>query len=242
MSSLRQLAQAVDDVGMDALVQTITSIALVVTIVVVARFAKLGLTNEPLWAALRGMGQIMLVGFLLASVLELAIAWAALILLLMCAIAAGISRARAKRQPGIYQAAFVAIVAGTTLAVGVMIAMGALNPTVRDLVPVGSIFIATCMRTASIAFERYTREATSGSADHACTTAVHASLIPAVDGMKSLGFVWIPGLMTGLILAGESPLRAAFLQFSVVAMAFVAAAVTSIIATQRVARRQQPNA
>lgn len=32
-----------------------------------------------------------------------------------------------------------------------------------------------------------------------------ASLIPAIDSPKSLGIVWIPGLMAGILLSGSDP-------------------------------------
>ena len=51
---------------------------------------------------------------------------------------------------------------------------------------------------------------------------VEASLIPAIDSLRSLGIVWIPGLMAGMLLSGASPFYAAIYQFVILAMLFAA--------------------
>jgi putative ABC transport system permease protein len=61
--------------------------------------------------------------------------------------------------------------------------------------------------------------------------AVHASMIPRVDTLRSLGIVWIPGVMAGMILAGSDPVYAAIYQFVVLAMIFSASALTSLVST-----------
>jgi putative ABC transport system permease protein len=47
-----------------------------------------------------------------------------------------------------------------------------------------------------------------------------ASLIPAIDSLRSLAIVWIPGLMAGMLLSGARPAYAAIYQFVVLAMIF----------------------
>jgi putative ABC transport system permease protein len=61
--------------------------------------------------------------------------------------------------------------------------------------------------------------------------AVQASLIPRIDSLRSLGIVWIPGLMAGMVLSGEDPVYAAIYQFVVIAMIFAAAGLTSVVST-----------
>jgi hypothetical protein len=61
--------------------------------------------------------------------------------------------------------------------------------------------------------------------------AVKASLIPSVNNLRSLGIVWIPGVM-----AGSNPIVAAIYQFVVVAMLFATAGTTSLLCTLFVRR------
>ena len=58
-----------------------------------------------------------------------------------------------------------------------------------------------------------------------------ASLIPAIDSLRSLGIVWIPGLMAGMLLSGARPVYAAIYQFVLLAMIFASSGLTSLIST-----------
>jgi putative ABC transport system permease protein len=58
-----------------------------------------------------------------------------------------------------------------------------------------------------------------------------ASLIPAIDNLRSLGIVWIPGLMTGMVLAGARPIEAAIYQFVVLALIFASSGLTCLVST-----------
>jgi hypothetical protein len=49
-------------------------------------------------------------------------------------------------------------------------------------------------------------------------TSFEANLIPAIDSLRSLGIVWIPGADAGMLLSGARPVYAAVYQFVVVAM------------------------
>src|SRR5438876_8563189 len=62
-------------------------------------------------------------------------------------------------------------------------------------------------------------------------SAVYASLLPRLDMLKSLGLVWIPGVMAGMLLSGASPIYAGIYQFIVVAMILAASGLTGLVAT-----------
>jgi putative ABC transport system permease protein len=64
-----------------------------------------------------------------------------------------------------------------------------------------------------------------------------ASLIPAIDSLRSLGIVWIPGLMAGMLLSGARPVYAAIYQFVVLAMIFAASGLTSLLSTWMIRTR-----
>src|SRR6201982_3619773 len=64
-----------------------------------------------------------------------------------------------------------------------------------------------------------------------------ASLIPAIDSLRSLGIVWIPGLMAGMLLSGARPVYAAIYQFVVLAMIFASSGLTSLISTMLIRAR-----
>jgi ABC-type iron transport system FetAB permease component len=47
-----------------------------------------------------------------------------------------------------------------------------------------------------------------------CT--VYTSLLPRLDMLKSLGLVWIPGVIAGMMVSGASPVYAGLYQFVIV--------------------------
>ena len=49
--------------------------------------------------------------------------------------------------------------------------------------------------------------------------------------LKSLGIVWVPGVMAGLLVAGTNPIYAGIYQFIVVAMILAASGITGLVAT-----------
>ena len=54
--------------------------------------------------------------------------------------------------------------------------------------------------------------------------------------MRALGIVWIPGIMSGMLLAGSDPVYAALYQFVVVAMLFVASSLSALVSIVLVRR------
>ena len=58
---------------------------------------------------------------------------------------------------------------------------------------------------------------------------VKAALIPNVEAMKTIGLVQLPGMMTGAIIAGASPVIAVKYQLVILLTAFGNAAITAIM-------------
>lgn len=61
--------------------------------------------------------------------------------------------------------------------------------------------------------------------------ALGIALAPSIDNAKTMGLVSFPGAMTGLIMAGASPLEAIQVQIVVKNMVITASTVSSIIAS-----------
>ena len=122
---------------------------------------------------------------------------------------------------------------------------GVIDTRITSLVPIGSMLIANAMNTNSLVMNRFRSEVESHAglietglalgADSKQTVApyvqisVQASLIPAIDSLRSLGIVWIPGLMAGMLLSGASPIYAAIYQFVTISMIFSSSGLTALI-------------
>jgi putative ABC transport system permease protein len=91
----------------------------------------------------------------------------------------------------------------------------------RYLIPLAGMIFAGAMTTISLAGERAYAEVSRGiSYLEARRIAMSAALIPMINSLLAVGLVSLPGMMTGQILSGVSPLVAAKYQIVVMSMLF----------------------
>jgi len=229
------------------LVQAAIATLLALGVVLLARCQRIHLERETLVALVRGFVQIVVVGSVLLLLLQGPL-WASVIALLaMILAAASIAARRARGIPGAFWVSLLGISFGSGLVIVSMTWLGVIDSAVSSLIPVGSMLIANAMNTNGLALDRFRSEvqAHAGQIEAGLAlgaepkqtvvpqvqAAVEASLIPRIDSLRSLGIVWIPGLMAGMILAGTDPVYAAIYQFVVIAMIFAASGLTSIVST-----------
>ena len=212
-----------------------------------ARNRGIHLARETVIALARGIVQIVTVGFVLTLILGGERWLSGIVLLGMMLAGAAIAAQRTRHIPGILQVTMSAILLGAGLILSVMVALGVIDTVPTTLIPVGSMLIANAMNTTALALDRFRAEVEAhtgqieaglclGAAPNVVLApyvqaAVQASMIPSINNLRSLGIVWIPGVMAGMVLAGSSPLEAAMYQFVVIAMLFATAATTSLLCT-----------
>ncbi|MBV1909422.1 MAG: ABC transporter permease [Kangiellaceae bacterium] len=77
------------------------------------------------------------------------------------------------------------------------------------IIPLVGMVFANGMNSVSLAAERVTSELKKGlDYNEARNTAVQASLIPTINSLFAVGLVSLPGMTTGQILSGVSPMVA----------------------------------
>lgn len=195
-------------------------------------------------ALVRGIIQIIFVGLLLTVVFSGPNWTSALVLSAMAIAGAVIASRRAKHIERVFPVAVQAIVLGAGLVIVGMAVLGVLDSASTAIIPVGSMIIASSMNTTALTLDRFRAEVEAhtgqieaglalGAAPNVMLSpyvqaAVEASMIPSINSLRSLGIVWIPGLMAGMILAGGDPVDSALYQFVVIAMLYAAAGTTSI--------------
>ncbi len=235
------------------LAECILAAVIALLVMLLARRRGVDMLRELPTAQLRGLAQIVAVGLILAYLLHGPRWIAVLVLAMMMLAAAGIVRRRARSIPQAFTLALLSIAVGAGTVLAVMMATGVIPVQVAILIPVGSMVIAQTMNMQSIFLDRLRGEILThvGEVESALSlganpqtavlpyvrAAFHASLIPSVDNIRSLGIVWIPGLMAGMVLSGSSPIYAALYQFVVLSIIFSAAALTCFTASYLVVGR-----
>ena len=234
-----------EPVVLEGLLQVGAAALLALAVLGLSRARRLALETELGTAFVRGFVQVVAMGLLIGALLTVPLAWSTLILLGMVGGATWISRRRGAGLPRVTWISFLAIGVGAGLTIVLMTAAGAIEATVRSLVPVGSMVIANAMKINGLALDRFRKEITAnrdvievglalgGPPERVLAgpvrDSVRSALIPVVDALRSLGWVWIPGIMAGMILAGDNPIYAALYQFVIMAMIFAAGGLTSMI-------------
>jgi putative ABC transport system permease protein len=213
----------------------------------VARRVGIHLVREVAVALARGLVQIVAVGSVLILLLRGPQAVGFAVLAAMTVAAAATSARRARSVPGAFRIALYSIAAGAGTVILAMTWLGVIETRIAFLVPVGSMLVANAMNATSLALNRFRAEvdAHAGLVETALAlgaeapasvrpyaeSALRSSLIPAVDSLRALGVVWIPGLMAGMVLSGSDPLYAAVYQFVTIAMIFCSSGLTCLMAT-----------
>ncbi|MFQ5518498.1 MAG: ABC transporter permease [Mariprofundus sp.] len=190
-----------------------------------ARHESLGISGKMLIASLRGLVQLLALAFVLHWIFDIESRFAQALIISGFCILAGYNSAKyqsGNTSAGTKQAW---LSSATGLACGCMVTLpwlavsGAIDADTRTLIPLGSMVAANGMNAISIMFERM---GTGGPAGAGIRTA----MIPAIDTLRVVGLVHMPGIFVGMLLAGSTPMAAATAQLIVLYM-IVASSLTS---------------
>ncbi len=97
------------------------------------------------------------------------------------------------------------------------------------MIPLAGMIFAASMTNISLALERLYAELGNGVAfEQARSIAFRTSMIPVINSCLAVGLISLPGMMTGQILSGVSPLIAARYQIMVMCMIFGAAGLSTV--------------
>lgn len=195
-------------------------------------------------ASIRTVMQLLLIGFVLDSVFALNRWYLVLLLLVVMTVIAGVSAiGRIERR---YRGAYIDSVIAVTCSSWIVAAY-ALAVVIRDIrpwyhpqyvIPFTGMILGNSLNGISLGINRLTEELTTHrarveamltlgatrweAARGSIQKAVHTGMIPIINSMMVVGIVSLPGMMTGQLLSGVSPLQA--VRYQIVIMFLIAAA------------------
>jgi putative ABC transport system permease protein len=208
---------------------------------------KLKLEKETIISAVRAVVQLILVGYVLNFIFGLKNPLFTTILLVFMAFNA--SWNAAKRGKGIRNGlliSFASIAAGTLITLSILVLSGAIKYEPYQIIPVSGMIISNSMVALSLCFRQLTSDFKNRreevetklslgadilpSSIEIIRNAIRTGMLPTIDSAKTLGIVSLPGMMTGLILAGISPVQAVKYQIMVTFMLLSTTAISSFMA------------
>jgi UDP-glucose/iron transport system permease protein len=193
---------------------------------------SLDATNA-VYSVVRMLVQLLLVGYVLTTIFEADKAWlVVLVMLIMVSASSWIALGTVKTQrTALYRHAFWSILVGGGLTL-VLVTQGVitLEPWFQPqyMIPLAGMIFANSMNSVSLAAERLNAELERDvEYQKAKAIAFQAAFIPVVNSMFAVGLVSLPGMMTGQILSGVSPITAAHYQIVVMCMIFGSAGLST---------------
>ncbi|MEI6692391.1 MAG: iron export ABC transporter permease subunit FetB [Chlorobium sp.] len=218
----------------------------------------LGLNRDITIGTIRTFAQLFLMGYVLTFILKTSNPWIVLgVFTVMVFSAMFIIKGRVKEKqiPYIIPTFLTMLVSYLATALFVSGLVIGITPwwEPRYFIPAGGMIIGNSMSALAISLERLFRDMRqqkelvemklSLGANYREASldifrnAVTAGMIPSINAMMGVGLVFIPGMMSGQILAGTDPLIAIRYQIVVMLMLVGSTAVSSVIVMLIVRRR-----
>ncbi len=223
-----------------------TAIVMVAVAVALSLWQGLDLERDILVASLRAFLQLMAIGYVIDFIFGTeSLALVLLMIVAMVVFAGFTSGRRLRGLPHNYWIATGVIGAASALTLVLMVVLGIISTEARYLIPIGGMVVGNSMNVASVTGVRLLEDSSSqralieaalalGAAPRQAAhpvlrRSIRLAMIPIVDNTKTMGIVFLPGAMTGMIIAGAQPLDAVRLQVVIMYMLLAAVAVTATL-------------
>lgn len=209
---------------------------------------QLGLNKDILWSTIRGTIQLFAIGYILNYLFDLKPGIGIPLMVgVMITVASLHARKKGKELPHVFLVILVGlvIIEGGVLSLWLLFDMVKFNPS--EVIPMSGMIIGNSMVAMGLALERMKSEfkenkgrllaslslgAKPKQASHLIVqNTLKASLIPNVDGLKTIGLVQLPGMMTGMILGGIEPVMAIKYQLVISLSIFSSVSISAIFVT-----------
>lgn len=207
---------------------------------------QLELNKDIIIAVIRMVIQLIVAGYLLTYIFELDNHFVtAIIMFIMIINAAYNAGKRGQGIPHAFRTSLIAILLGVVVSIGILVVTGSLLFTPSQMIPVTGMLVGNGMAIIGLSFrnlkmlyrdqrqlinEKIALGATPKQAsEDLIKEAINASLQPTIDSTRTVGLVTLPGMMTGMMIAGTMPLEAIMYQIMVYFMMIATATITSVI-------------
>lgn len=210
-------------------------------------YYSLGLSRSILWSAFRGISQLLLIGYILTFLFGLEpLQGIPLMLAIMIMTAALHAAKKGKGIPYILPVVFIIMVVIEGMVLALWLSFQIIDFEPDQVIPMSGMVIGNSMVAIGLALDKLKSEMKTEKEKILASLALGASpaqatqpfvkriirsaMIPNIDGLKTIGIVQLPGMMTGLILGGVSPLVAVRFQIVISLSIFVAVSLSAMLA------------
>ncbi len=234
---------------LDAVPRYLAALVLLAVLIAISRWQGLGVGKRLIVGTVRGTAQILLMAVILVTIFALRdLVVIFIVLAFMALFAAHTTSENLDHIPGVFRVSLPAILIASQCVMAVAVVLGVVVPIGEYIIPMGGMVIGNCMTLSSLVIDRMWSNAQKqrplletalalGASPAQATRltiieSIKAGLLPNLNRYASLGIVSIPGLMSGMIIGGANPVRAALFQVIVFIMIFLAVTITGFIVSR----------
>ncbi len=218
---------------------------------------KLGIEKELLWNSIRAFIQLLFLGYVLLYVFKLKNPFELiLILCLMILFASYTAQKRVNLKEKGFLTSFLSIFFSSFIVLFTLIGIGIISFRPNEIIPVGGMIIGNSLNVYSLTVDRLKGEVKNSvdiienmialgatlkqAFQFIIKKSIKAALIPTVNSLQTVGIIHIPGITTGMLLAGADPLEAVSYQLVIMYMMVAVALFTGIFTVNFSYRRIIP--
>ena len=209
------------------------SFTLIVIAISLSLWQRLRLSGSIAWATTRAAAQLMAVGWALRLVLDpdASVIWAWAWVVVMVVFAGATLRQRAPEVPGIWWLGTLSMATVIIVSLSVIFGFGVFPIEGRTIVPLAGMMIGNSMTACVLVGRRIVAEFSEKrdeiearlalgqpwpeAARPYTGAALRTALVPQIESTKAVGLVFLPGAMTGLVLAGVDAFDAVTIQLAI---------------------------
>ena len=191
--------------------------------------------KNAVYAIARMLAQLLLVGYVLTFIFASNSPWIVLTVLSVMVFASSwiaLGAIKDNRIELYKHSLFSIAIGGSIMFVVVILLVLEIDPWYKPqyTIPIAGMIFANSMTSVSLAAERLDVELSRKvSYLKARTISLQTSMIPVINSLFAVGLVSLPGMMTGQILSGVSPLIASRYQIMVMLMIFASSGISTIL-------------
>ena len=213
---------------------------------ILSKTLKLGLERDTIIATVRSVIQLLAVGYLLHFIFE-SESMLYMVLMISLIILAATLNARKKGENirGITWKLIITFMTVEAVVMGVLLGLQIMPATPNYIIPISGMMIGNSMVLSILFLNRFKSEVeanehlielilslggTPKQAIHQqLMNAIKASMIPTIESQKTIGLVQLPGIMSGQIIGGSSPIEAVQFQILIIFALLTCATLSSTI-------------
>lgn len=205
----------------------------------------LALEKDIFWSSLRGFLQLLLMGYAITFIFSIESRYVLSgIILIMILIASSNASARGKWLSSSFTIAFLSILIAVISSLSLWLIFDIVSFKAQYILTMSGMIIGNSLVVTGISFERIYHEfqqtkelimaklalgaSPRQASQELIEKTIKAAMIPTIDTFKTIGLVHMPGLMTGMIIAGASPVEAVKYQIIIMFSLMSSSALSSI--------------